>query len=206
VLDLMIHDIDIALSLARSEVVEVRAIGTPVFGPHEDMAQARLEFASGCVANLTASRTSYISQRTLQAVTPTGHVALDLGNRKAKAVQISERVARGELNVQQATPEEIASVKERLFVDYLPLTELAVPESNAIADEQTDFVTAVRTGRDAIVTGEQGRAALAVAYRILDAIGTQQQHNTRRDGASGVRAPHFALAAQALAGVTRKAG
>jgi predicted dehydrogenase len=197
VLDLMIHDIDIVLSLAQSEVVDVRAIGTPVFGPHEDMAQARLEFASGCVANLTASRTSYASQRTLQAVTPMGHVAIDLANRKAKVVQISECVARGEVDVNRVTADEISQIKEKLFVDYLPLTEVAVPEANAIADEQTDFVNAIREGRDAIVTGEQGRAALAVAYRILDAI-----HSTRRDTAHTIRPPHFA----ATPAITRKAG
>lgn len=170
VLDLMIHDIDIVLSLAQSDVTDVRAIGTPVFGPHEDMAQARLEFANGCVANITSSRTSYVGQRTLQVFTPGGYASLDLGNRKAKLVQVSERVQRGGIDVYQATAEEIAAVKERLFVDYLPTTDLAVPEANAIADEHSDFFNAIREQRDPIVTGEQGRAALAVAYQVLDAI------------------------------------
>jgi predicted dehydrogenase len=170
VLDLMIHDIDVVLSLANSAVTEVRAIGTAVFGPHEDMAQARLEFASGCVANLTASRTSFVGQRTLQVFTPGGYASLDLGNRKAQLVQVGAQLARGEFDVNRASAEEVAAVKERLFVDYLPMTTLEVPESNAIADEQTDFFNAIREHRDPIVTGEQGRAALAVAHRVLEAI------------------------------------
>lgn len=198
VLDLMIHDIDIVLSLAQSEVVDVRAIGTPVFGPHEDMAQARLEFASGAVANLTASRTSFVQQRTLQVFTPRGYASLDLGARKAKLVEASERVLRGEIDVQRASAEEVAAIKERLFVDYLPLTEVAVPVANAIADEHTDFLRAIRTGVDPLVTGEAGRAALAVAYRILEAIERQQ--------APAILRPHFADPAAPAAPAARKAG
>lgn len=197
VLDLMIHDIDIALSLADSEVVDVRAFGMPVFGPHEDIAQARLEFANGCVANLMASRTSIVAQRTLHAISGDGYALLDLGNRQAKVVQISDHLKRGELDVNRATPEEVATIKERLFSDYLPLTELAVPEANAIADEQTDFFTAIRSQRDPIVTGEQGRAALEVAYRVLDAIQHPQQHRVL---------PLSQRSLDPLAGVTRKAG
>lgn len=191
VLDLMIHDIDVALSLAQSEVVDVRAIGTPVFGPHEDMAQARLEFANGCVANLTASRTSFVQQRTMQVFTPRGYASLDMATRKAKVVQVGERVARGEIDVNKATPEEIAAVKEKLFTEYLPLTDILAPEANAIADEQTDFVSAIREQRDPIVTGEQGRAALAVAYQVLDAI---RAHSVAHDSDARhiVRSPHFA--------------
>ncbi len=171
VLDLMIHDIDIALSLAKSEVTEVRAIGTPVLGPQEDMAQARLEFANGCVANLTASRASFVQQRTLQVFSSTAFASLDLGNRKAKVVHVGEQIARGEIDVERASAEQVTAIKERLFTDFLPLEEVAVPESNAISEEQTDFVTAIRTGRDPLVTGEQGRAALEVAYRVLEAMG-----------------------------------
>lgn len=170
VLDLMIHDIDIVLSLANSEVVDVRAIGTPVLGPHEDMAQARLEFASGAVANLTASRTSFVAQRTLQAMSPSAFAALDFATRKVKLVRVGEKIARGEVDVNRATPDEVTAIKERLFTDYLPLEELAVPEVNAIAAEHDDFLQAIRSKRDPIVTGEQGRQALAVAQSILQAI------------------------------------
>ena len=104
VLDLMIHDIDIVLALAQSAVVDVRAIGTPVLGPHEDMAQARLEFASGCVANLTASRTSFQQQRTLQIYSPTAFAALDLGTRQAKLVRVGDKIARGQVDVQRSGP------------------------------------------------------------------------------------------------------
>jgi predicted dehydrogenase len=174
VLDLMIHDIDIILSLAQSEVVDVRAVGTAVLGPHEDMAQARLEFANGCVANLTASRTSFTNQRTLQVFTPRGYACVDLGQRQARVVQVAEQVARGEVDVLTATPEEAQAIKERLFVDYLPQSTIAVPEANAIAEEQSDFLGAIRAHSAPLVTGEAGRNALAVAARILAAIARHQ--------------------------------
>lgn len=170
VLDMMIHDIDIVLSLAQSEVVDVRAIGTPVFGPHEDMAQARLEFASGCVANLTASRVSYTQQRTLQVVSSNGFASLDLGAKKATLVGIGDAVANGEIDVYKASPAEVAAIKEGLFTDYLPKQEVVVTDTNAIADEHTDFFTAIRERRQPIVTGQQGRDALAVAQAIVEAI------------------------------------
>jgi predicted dehydrogenase len=174
VLDLMIHDIDVVLSLAQSELVDVRAIGTAVLGPHEDMAQARLEFANGCVANLTASRTSFSGQRTLQVFTPRGYVRVDMGQRQAEVVQVGERVARGEVDVLTATPDEVQAIKERLFVDYLPKSSVVVADANAIADEQTDFLTAIRQQSSPVVTGQAGRNALAVAYRILEAIERHQ--------------------------------
>ena len=94
VLDLMIHDLDLVLSTVRSEVLEIDAIGSTVFGPHEDMAHAHLRFANGCIANLNTSRTSFYSQRTMQIVTDRVYGSVDFGDFSARIVRPSKQVLR----------------------------------------------------------------------------------------------------------------
>ena len=104
VLDLMIHDIDLLLALVDSPLASVRAMGMAVLGRHEDVAQARLEFANGCVANLSASRVSYTTapQRQMQVWSEQGFVAIDFGTRSANAVRPSEAVRRREFDYRGA--------------------------------------------------------------------------------------------------------
>jgi predicted dehydrogenase len=170
VLDLMIHDLDLVLSMVRSEVVEIDAIGSTVFGPHEDMAHAHLRFANGCIANLNTSRTSFYSQRTMQIVTDRAYGSVDFGERTAKLVRPSKEVLRGEIDVQSMSVEECDRFRHNLFSDLLPVRDLPVEDRNAIADEQADFLNAIRTGRRPRVTGERGRYNLSVAEGILDRI------------------------------------
>jgi predicted dehydrogenase len=153
VLDLMIHDLDLLLSLVDSAVSSVQAVGATVIGPHEDMAQARITFADGCVANLTASRTSFRAQRTVQVYGRRGMVSLDLAQRTAQRVRLSQE-----------------QLRNRLFQDYLPIQTLEVPERNALLDEQRDFLASIRTGRSPRVSGTDARRALDVALRIQQEI------------------------------------
>ena len=168
--DLMIHDLDLVLTLAQSPLVDVRAIGIAVFGPHEDMAQARLEFANGCVANLSASRTSFQAARTMQCFCERAYARLDFSAPSATLVRPCETLLRRETDVHQLTPDEKAACRERLFQDWLPMEALPLEPVNAILDEQQDFVTSIRSKRDPRVTGEHGLRALEAADRILDAI------------------------------------
>jgi predicted dehydrogenase len=179
VLDLMIHDIDLVLSLVQSRVTDVRATGVTIFGPHEDMAQARLEFANGCVANLSASRTSFVAQRKLQVYSEQAYAGIDLTTRTAKIVRPCEQIRERSLNVHSLSAAEQAQVRERLFTDYLPLEEVQVGERNAILDEQQDFIHSIRHLHEPQVTGEQGRDALAVAEAILASIATRHEHAPR---------------------------
>ena len=94
VLDLMIHDIDVVLSLVKSPVTHVDALGVSVLGDHEDMVSARLQFANGAVANLTASRTSYAPARTMQVFTPTRFASIDFATRRATVVEPRDDVLR----------------------------------------------------------------------------------------------------------------
>jgi predicted dehydrogenase len=175
VLDLMIHDIDLILSLVGSEVVDVEAIGVAIFGPHEDIAHARLRFANGCVANLNASRTSYEACRKMHVYADNGYAGIDFGSASAKIVRPSEKVIRGEVDVASFDSDQKQHLRENLFTEFLPLEEVQVEDRNAILDEQHDFVISIRTGQRPQVTGQQGRDALAVAERILEQIAVQRR-------------------------------
>ena len=167
VLDLMIHDIDVALALVDDEVITVQALGAAVFGPNEDWAQARLTFAGGCVANLSASRVGWQAQRSMQVVCRDCTAQIDFGAKTAKLMQPSSAVLAGEIDVNLLSPEERSRVKAHLFTDYLTLTDLPVAETNALLEEQREFVSAIRGERAVRVTGQAGRRALDVAERIL---------------------------------------
>ncbi len=86
VLDLMIHDLDLVLSLANSDVVDVEALGVALFGPHEDLAMARLKFANGCIANLKAYRVNYELQQTMQVFSRKAFESIDFAKGQAKLI------------------------------------------------------------------------------------------------------------------------
>lgn len=183
VLDLMVHDLDLVLSTVRSEVVEIDAIGSTIFGPHEDMAHAHLRFANGCIANLNTSRTSFYLQRQMQIVTDRAYGSVDFAEGTAKLVRPSKEVLRGEINMQTLSIEERERFQHNLFTDLLPVRDLPVEKRNAILDEQHDFINCIRTGRRPRVCGEQGRYCLSIAEKILESIRESEQQapsTTRR--------------------------
>ncbi len=146
ILDLMIHDIDIILSIVRSEVVDVKAIGVPVLTSSIDLANARLEFSGGCVANLTASRVSRERVRKIRVFQADTYITLDYAQ---QSMGIFRRIM--ENNTARITGEDIRLEKEE------PLSaELAA------------FVNAVRGRSTPAVSGEDGREALRIAIRIRE--------------------------------------
>jgi len=185
--DLMIHDLDMLLALVDDDPVDVSALGVAVFGPYEDMATARITFAGGCVADLTASRTSPAPQRTMNIFAESGFAALDFQTRVATFVDPIEAIRTRTLDVHALPAERQAQVKERLFEDYLQTSVVEPPETNPLLNEQADFLQAARTGAAPRVTGEAAAAAIALAERVLAAIAAH-----RWDGAeTGRRGPHF---------------
>lgn len=203
VLDLMIHDIDLVLSLVRSEVVDVEALGAVVLGPHEDIAQARLRFANGAVANLSASRTSYKPQRTMQIYAENAFAGIDFANGTTTLVRPSEKVRCHQVEVSQLTPAEKQHLQQNLFTEFLPLEQVQVEKRNAILDEQHDFVISIRTGQKPQVTGVQARQCLAVAQAILDKLAAERPLLGQGPPLAG---PHWDLAAQRVTSAARKAG
>jgi len=161
VLDLMIHDLDLVLSLVREPVTDVRASGIGVVTPSVDIATARIEFASGAVANLTASRLARDRVRKLRIFQPSGYFSLDLGAGKGDFLRLRpnalERLAEG-------VP-DLAKLVERVSMD--------APEGDALALELANFVAAVRGEEHTSVSGQEGLEALRLADRVLRAMGVR---------------------------------
>ncbi len=188
VMDLMIHDIDVVLSLVQSELVGVEAFGFSVLGGQEDMVNAQLRFASGCVANLTASRVSYTPERSMQVFTSECCASIDFASRRSSIVEPTADVLSRDFDVDSLSVDEKEHLREHLFTDLLVKRELPAVETNAIEQEQLDFCAAIRAGASPQVTGADGRNAVAVAEQILERVESHQW-----DGATGARRGAFAL-------------
>jgi predicted dehydrogenase len=161
VLDLMIHDLDIVLAFAESPVKEVRAVGLPILSGKTDIANVRVEFNSGCVANFTASRVSTERVRKLRFFQPRQYVSLDYGRQDVLVFTVAEG------NSQPATP----SVNPQIGMTRPPI----VSEEPLLA-ELKSFVEAVRNRSDPVVPLEDARRALALALEIVDHI---REHSSR---------------------------
>ncbi len=191
VLDLMIHDIDIVLSLTRATVVRVEAIGLAVLGKHEDVANARLELSDGCVASLNASRVSYSGQRNLSVWSPECFSTFDLGTREARIVSPSESIRNRELNIEQFDSDAIAAFRDEMFQQHLAIEDLEVAPCDQLTAELDDFAAAIRQGRQPQVTGQQGAEAVSVAERVLESIDSHAWDTSEspRQGAQAIRRP-----------------
>ncbi len=174
VLDLMIHDIDAVLSLTNSPITRVEALGISVMGNEEDMVEARLHFASGCIANLTASRVSYETVRSMQVFTDDCCATIDFSARQARLVQPAAEILSRQFAVDTLSDEQKNYLREQLFAELLMKSEVPVTDCNAMEQEHLDFVRAIRTSSDPQVTGSAGRDALAVAQEILDQVQAHQ--------------------------------
>lgn len=168
--DLMIHDIDLVLSLDPGRLEHVEAQGLVATGGHEDAVKARLVFSSGLVADLSASRISPTLQRTVSMWSGSAIVAVDFNAKTVEVVGASPEVRAGRFVAAAVPPAERAALKDSFFRDVLPLETLAVPEANAIACEHDDFLAAIRTGRAPLVPASAGAAALEIANRVIDCL------------------------------------
>jgi predicted dehydrogenase len=155
VLDLMIHDLDIVLAFAKSRVREVRAVGLPILSPKTDIANVRLEFVSGCVANFTASRVSTERVRKLRFFQPRQYISVDYGRQDLLVFTVEEG----------GRPPENPSVNPQIGVTKPPI----VAEEPLVA-ELRSFINAVRARNQPLVSLEDGRRALALALEIVDQI------------------------------------
>jgi predicted dehydrogenase len=150
VFDVMIHDLDIVLAADRSEVLGVDAIGVPVLTSQVDIANARLRFASGCIANITASRISRDKVRKVRFFQPDMYVSVDY---QAQEVEVWRLRREG---------------GDRPAIDG---GKVPVPQEEPLARELRDFVDAIGDARAPLVPGADGRRALALATRVAEAIG-----------------------------------
>ena len=165
VLDLMIHDLDIVLSLVASPVREVRAVGLPVLSNKVDIANVRLEFENGCVANFTASRVSTERVRKLRFFQPHQYLSLDFARQDLLMIDVTAAAG--------MDPAQLAALVEKVSQHPsagLSLKKIAVEQGEPLRLEVASFLGAVRTRGTPVVSGEDGRAALALGLEINRAI------------------------------------
>jgi predicted dehydrogenase len=145
VFDVMIHDLDIILALVRSELVSVEAVGVPVLTPKFDIANARLRFASGCIANVTASRISRDRVRKIRFFQPDSYLSIDYAAQEVEGWRLVRRDG------------------QRPSIEG---GQIPVKQDEPLRRELLDFVAAVRERRAPVVDGPAGRRALALATEI----------------------------------------
>jgi len=156
VLDLMIHDLDLMLHLTGGgAATDVRASGVAVLSNHLDMANARVEFANGAVALATASRLARERVRRLRLVQPSGYLSLDM--------------AAGTGVFMKLKPGWRPGMADRVS-DIADMIPLIAPEADALKLELTSFIHAIQGGREAVVTGSEGRRALALALQVTESV------------------------------------
>jgi predicted dehydrogenase len=154
ILDLMIHDIDIILSLVPSELTEVRASGTGVLTSNIDIANVRLAFENGCVANITASRVSSVKLRKIRIFQPNGYFSLDYAKQE---MMIYRRIDQG-----GAIPE-------------IKVDKIIAEKEESLKAELSSFIQSIRAQSAPMVSGRDGRRALEVALQIVDLIKQHEQ-------------------------------
>jgi len=151
VFDVMIHDLDIILALVRSEIVSIEAVGVPVLTPKFDIANARLRFASGCIANVTASRISRDRVRKIRFFQPDAYISIDYAAQEAEGWRLSRRDG------------------QRPQIEGGPIP---VQSDEPLRRELADFVAAIRDRRAPLVDGQAGRRALALATEVAEKMKT----------------------------------
>ena len=161
VLDLMIHDIDIILSVVNSKVKNINASGVTVISDTPDIANARLEFENGCVANLTASRISMKNMRKSRFFQKNAYISVDFLEKKCEVVKMKDV---------PKNPDEFAmilqnaeGIKKQIYFDNPTITN-----NNAILDELNSFADSINNNSTPIVSLQQGTEALRIAHQIID--------------------------------------
>jgi len=170
VLDLMIHDLDIVLHLARGEVTRVVALGVAVLSETEDIANARIEFDGGCVANLTASRVSAKQERTIRVFQRDAYVSLDYAKRRAAIYRPSADFAAKRLKLRDFPPDQTGKAQAAIFGELLDVKHIQMGDEEPLKAELASFVDCIRNARRPVVSGEDGCRAVAVATEITSQI------------------------------------
>ena len=163
VLDLMIHDIDIILSLISSEVKNISSSGVSVISDSPDIANARIEFHNGAVANLTASRISLKNMRKLRFFQKETYISVDLYNKKVEVVKMTD--ASNELDEFALTLENAEGKKKQIFFKTPKIINY-----NAIQIELENFANSINNNKKSIVSLEDATKALKVAYSVINSM------------------------------------
>jgi len=160
-LDLMIHDIDIILSTVKSKIKHISASGVAVISDTPDIANARIEFTNGCVANLTASRISLKKMRKIRFFQKDAYISVDFLAKQCEVVKMKDAPENpGDFDM---VLENAEGIKKQIYFDNPP-----IPENNSILDELESFADAINNNTKPAVTLHDGTEALRLANQIIN--------------------------------------
>lgn len=195
VLDLMIHDLDLVLSMVPAPVAAVSAVGQRVFGGHEDVATARIWFEDGTVADLSASRASMQATRKMRLWGEGSYIGLDFKTRQGLIVRPSVALKAGHVDVSGLDLTNAEAIKAHVFGTMLQVDQRQAEGREPLALELEDFVRAVRTKGRPRVSGADAVRAIALAELIVESLETHNWDGlpAREAGGAGWSAPHVGL-------------
>lgn len=170
VLDLMIHDIDIILYLSKSKVKKIDAVGVNVIADKEDIANARIQFENGCVANITASRVSFEPMRRIRLFSENSYISLDYQKQEALIYKKSPELTLKSIDTEGKGVSNITDLKNFSFGDMLKIERIKMDNQEPLKKELESFVDCVRNGKQPVVSGEEGINAIKVAAVIREEI------------------------------------
>ncbi len=168
--DLMVHDIDLVLSLVHSPVAAVSAVGTPIFGQLEDVASARVWFEDGTIVDLNASRASLHATRKMRLWSRDGFLALDFQSREGLLVRPSDQLRSGNLGAESLDLTQPEILKAHVFGTLLNVESLQAQGREPLALELEDFVTSVRNGTRPRVNGDDALRTLRLAAQVVESL------------------------------------
>jgi predicted dehydrogenase len=170
VLDMMIHDIDIVLRLADSPVKKIDATGVSLIGNVEDICNARITFANGCVANVTASRLAMKTERRLRVFSHEAYISIDYQKRYGIVARRSENLDAIRQTVAKIRAGEIKDLTQLKYDEIVQIEELQIDDIEPLRAEADSFISAVKNKTTPEVTVDHGLAAVEVATRIVESI------------------------------------
>jgi predicted dehydrogenase len=166
VLDLMIHDIDIILYLSKSKVKKIDAVGVNVISNKEDIANARIQFENGCVANITASRVSFEPMRKIRLFSEDSYISLDYQKQEAMIYKKSPKLTLKSINIEDKDVSTIKDLKSFVFGDLLKIERIKMNNQEPLKQEIESFVNCIKNGKNPVVSGEDAVKAIKTAYII----------------------------------------
>ena len=175
VLDLMIHDIDIALNLVDAPVAHLEAVGARVLSETEDLASARLTFENGCTVMVKASRVAIQKSRKMRIFNKDSYLSLDYIAKTGMLMGFKPGFDRNQIDIKEMAKLEEDQGSYPLFTKYFSIEQLHVASDEPLKNELQSFLLSVRTGREPVVTGSHGLQAIEIAMQIQDKIREQQR-------------------------------